>query len=399
MSTGAPAKASQQVFVCYRREETAAHAGRVYDAMVSRYGERNVFMDVDMEPGVDFVERITEVVSGCVALIVVMGPGWGTVEDEDGTRRIDDPDDFVRLEVEIGLRNGVHVIPALVHGARMPRREDLPPELQPLARRNALELSDGRWAYDVGRLLTALDERVTDETELQAGTRPEPTESELNPQPLPPGPVPPWRWVLEGALVAGLTSFAVRAAAWQIPVHSDKQEPASSSETAAQIAGIVGRQASTGAIAGLAVALWLAYRLNRSGGLPWLRGLLVGALAGALGGLILGLLTFLPSENLGPDERNEVALLAVPVTGAVFGSLIGSLWRPSRIGLAALGGAVGGLLFQLFSNGVGLNNKDTLPVDLNFGLAAATIAGLALVALVAYERRSPSGTPRAADTA
>jgi hypothetical protein len=397
MSTGpaAPVKASQQVFVCYRREETAAHAGRVYDAMVSRYGERNVFMDVDMEPGIDFVERITEVVSGCVALIVVMGPSWGTVQDEEGIRRIDDPDDFVRLEVEIGLRKGVHVIPALVHGARMPRREDLPPELQPLARRNALELSDVRWAYDVGRLLTALDERVTDETELLPATPEQADVAELK---LP--PVPPWRLALEGALVAGAASFLMRAIAWQIPAgHPDKQEPATAAETAAQIAGVVGRQAATGAVAGLVVAIWLAYRLRRSGGLPWLRGLLIGALAGALGGLILGALTFLPDENLGPAERNEAALLAVPVTGAVFGALLGSLWRPPRIGLACLGGAAGGLLFQLFSNLVELNTRDTLPVDLNFGMAGAAITGLALVVLIAYERRRSGGKPAAPGTA
>lgn len=393
-----PAKGSQQVFICYRREETAAHAGRIYDAMVARYGKRNVFMDVDMEPGIDFVEQINEVVSGCVALIAVMGQNWETVTDETGRRRIDDPDDVVRREIEAGLDQGLYVVPTFVNGARMPKREDLPAELQPLARRNGLELSDLRWSYDVGRLLTALDERVTDETEMRAIAGPEPAEVELNPQPLP--PVPPWRLVLEGALLAGVTSFLVRTLAWAIPVHADKQEPATSAETAAQIAGVVGRNAATGAAAGLVVAIWLAYRLQRSGALPWLRGLLIGAIAGVVGGLILALFTFLPDENLGSAERNEVGLLAVPVTGAVFGALIGSLWRPPRIALACLGGAAGGLLFQLFSNLVKLNNKDTLPVDLNFGMAAFAITGLALVAVLAFGRKrspAPSAATRPAD--
>jgi hypothetical protein len=128
-----------KVFITYRREETAAHAGRLYDAMVARFGEGNVFMDVDMAPGVDFVERITEAVAACQVLIVVMGPRWATVEDEHGKARLADPEDFVRLEVETALqRLDVTPIPVLVSGARMPNREDLPPELRAITRRNEL---------------------------------------------------------------------------------------------------------------------------------------------------------------------------------------------------------------------------------------------------------------------
>lgn len=152
-----------KVFITYRREETAAHAGRLYDAMVARFGERNVFMDVDMAPGIDFVERITEAVAACQVLIVVMGPRWATVEDEHGKARIADPEDFVRLEVETGLRRpDVTPIPVLVSGARMPRRKDLPPEIQAITRRNALELSDQRWRHDIGRLIGTLDELLAD---------------------------------------------------------------------------------------------------------------------------------------------------------------------------------------------------------------------------------------------
>ncbi len=142
-----------KVFITYRREETGPHAGRLYDAMVARYGEDNVFMDVDMAPGVDFVERITEAVAACQVLIVVMGPRWATVANEKGTARLADPEDFVRLELETGLRRpDVTPIPVLVSGAQMPNREDLPSEVQAITRRNAIELSDQRWRSDVGRL-------------------------------------------------------------------------------------------------------------------------------------------------------------------------------------------------------------------------------------------------------
>ena len=152
-----------KVFITYRREETGAHAGRLYDAMVARFGEANVFMDVDMAPGVDFVERITEAVAACHVLIVVMGPRWATVEDERGTARLADPEDFVRLEVETALRRpDVTPIPVLVAGARMPNPEDLPPEVRAITRRNALELGDQRWRYDVGRLISALDELLAE---------------------------------------------------------------------------------------------------------------------------------------------------------------------------------------------------------------------------------------------
>ena len=152
-----------KVFITYRREETAAHAGRLYDAMVARFGEGNVFMDVDMAPGVDFVEQITDAVAACQVLIVVMGPRWATVEDEQGKARIADPEDFVRLEVETALqRPDVTPIPVLVSGARMPNREDLPPEVRAITRRNALELSDHRWRSDVGRLVSTLDELLAE---------------------------------------------------------------------------------------------------------------------------------------------------------------------------------------------------------------------------------------------
>ena len=159
-----------KIFITYRREETAAHAGRLNDGLEARFGEGNVFMDVDMAPGVDFVKRITEAVAACHVLIVVMGPRWATVEDDQGKPRIADPEDFVRLEVETALRRpDVTPIPVLVAGGRMPDPEILPPEVRAITQRQALELSDQRWHYDVGRLISALDELLA-----EVGFRPAP---------------------------------------------------------------------------------------------------------------------------------------------------------------------------------------------------------------------------------
>jgi DNA-binding beta-propeller fold protein YncE len=150
-----------KLFICYRREETAAHAGRLYDAVAARFGERNVFMDIELEPGIDFVDRITEVVGACQVFLVVVGPTWATLSNGGNRPRLADREDFVRLEVETALRRGdVPVIPLLVGGARMPHSEALPEELRALTRRNALELSDLRWRYDVGRLMGRLEELI-----------------------------------------------------------------------------------------------------------------------------------------------------------------------------------------------------------------------------------------------
>lgn len=237
--TEGPREPGPKVFITYRREETAAHAGRLYDAMVSRFGESNVFMDVDMAPGVDFVERITEAVAACRVLIVVMGPGWATVEDERGRPRLADPEDFVRLEVETALRRPeVTPIPVLVSGARMPKREDLPPEVRAITRRNALELDSRRWRYDVGRLISTLDELLAEsplapgpgvsERDVAPGkvapaepaqtagqTAPPSTVAATTPAHTKPAAPPPkgarrlWRWALIGAVTIGAIVIAV----------------------------------------------------------------------------------------------------------------------------------------------------------------------------------------------
>jgi hypothetical protein len=149
-----------KVFISYRRRETAGHAGRLYDRLAEHFGDERVFMDVRMEPGVDFVEQIDDAVTHCDALLSLIGAQWLDMRDAQGRRRLDDPHDFARLEVESALARDVKVIPVLLQDAKMPEPEDLPESLAPLARRHAIELSDERWDYDVGRLIEVLDRTI-----------------------------------------------------------------------------------------------------------------------------------------------------------------------------------------------------------------------------------------------
>ncbi|MEX2102662.1 MAG: TIR domain-containing protein, partial [Gaiellaceae bacterium] len=150
---------SLRTFLSYRRDDTAGHAGRLYDALTSRFGEANIFMDVDtITPGTDFVRAVEEAVSSCDVLIALIGRTWTTVCDAEGARRLDNPDDLVRREVEAALEGKVRVIPVLVHGATPPTAGELPGKLSALARRNAVEVSDTRWRHDVGQLIRTLEE-------------------------------------------------------------------------------------------------------------------------------------------------------------------------------------------------------------------------------------------------
>jgi TIR domain len=134
-------------------------AGRLSDELGRRFGDEHVFMDVDkIEPGVDFTEAINKAVGSCDVLIAIIGPQWLTRCDARGRRRLDAPEDYVRLEIEAALKRNVRVIPALVEGALMPASDDLPPELSELATRNCIQLGDGvRWRYDVEGLIRALE--------------------------------------------------------------------------------------------------------------------------------------------------------------------------------------------------------------------------------------------------
>jgi TIR domain/Pentapeptide repeats (9 copies) len=152
------ARVSGGIFISYRRQETGHLAGRLRDRLADRFGESQVFIDVDaIEPGVDFAEEIFRAVTACTVLLAIIGPAWLTAADGRGRRRLDDPNDIVRLEIETALARGLRVIPILVDGAVMPTRGDLPGSLAGLAGRNALRVRHESFGADAGRLVTVIE--------------------------------------------------------------------------------------------------------------------------------------------------------------------------------------------------------------------------------------------------
>jgi hypothetical protein len=144
----------RKIFISYRRRNDAALAGRISDLLA---GECDIFMDVDaIRLGTDFVEAINEEVAKCDVVIAVIGRDWLDALDETGNRRLDDPNDFVRIEIAAALQRQIPVVPILVDSAKMPNAAQLPANLQSLARRNALDLRNASFKADMGRLVQEL---------------------------------------------------------------------------------------------------------------------------------------------------------------------------------------------------------------------------------------------------
>jgi len=143
-----------KVFISYRREDTPGHAGRLYDRLQQEFGSDNVFIDVDtLLPGDDFVAAIGDTLNKCDLMIALIGPRWLTATDDRGQPRLDDPGDFVRVEIQTALERRIRTVPVLVERASMPLEQQLPEPLRPLVCRQAIELTDTRWASDVGALV------------------------------------------------------------------------------------------------------------------------------------------------------------------------------------------------------------------------------------------------------
>ena len=152
---------SATVFLCYRREDTQSTTGRLHDRLVEVYGAERVFMDIDSVPlGADFVDYVGEQVASCCAVIVMIGQGWLKAKGKRRGRRLDAPDDLVRVEIAAALKQRIPVIPVLVDDASMPLAEELPEDIRLLTRRNGIALSHTRWRTDVQRLLTDLDKAM-----------------------------------------------------------------------------------------------------------------------------------------------------------------------------------------------------------------------------------------------
>ena len=150
------------VFISYRRNDAPHVAGRLFDRLREHFGAERIFMDVDsIEPGLDFGLVISEAVQSCKVMLVIIGPDWLGSRDQGG-RRIDSADDYVRIELEQALSGGVRVIPVLVDGAMMPESTVLPEDVKSLARRNAVEITHRAFNSDADRLVELLDRILSD---------------------------------------------------------------------------------------------------------------------------------------------------------------------------------------------------------------------------------------------
>lgn len=150
---------SSRIFISYRREDSAGHVLALLPALRNQFGADRIFKDTDnIPPGEDFVKFIKRELESCSVMLAIIGRDWLTVQDPRlKRRRLDNPDDYLRLEVTVALKNErIRVIPVLVDRGVMPNPEDLPPDLGELSLRNALELSDTRWESDVHRLIQAI---------------------------------------------------------------------------------------------------------------------------------------------------------------------------------------------------------------------------------------------------
>lgn len=146
------------IFISYRRQDSQGSAGRLADTLKAQFANNQIFRDIEtIEPGVDFVEAIERALGSCVVLLAVIGPRWLSATDKNGRRRLDDPNDYTRVEIAAALQRKVRVIPVLVDGAAMPDAEELPDDLKTLARRQASELSDKRWDFDVRQLVQTIE--------------------------------------------------------------------------------------------------------------------------------------------------------------------------------------------------------------------------------------------------
>jgi TPR repeat protein len=144
---------ASKIFISYRRDDSAGTAGRLHDRLAERFGRNNLFIDVDNMPaGSDFVEYLGKQVANCDIFLCAIGPHWLDNKDDEGRRRLDQPDDFVRVEIAEALKRKIPVIPVLIDGARVPKARELPDDLAPLTRRQAVEVRNSQFGRDAVNL-------------------------------------------------------------------------------------------------------------------------------------------------------------------------------------------------------------------------------------------------------
>jgi len=341
---------AQRIFISYRRDDSRGYAGRLQGDLSRRYSDEHVFRDVEIPPGADFGEYITGLVDRCNVVLAIIGPSWLDARDREGERRIDKPDDWVRLEIERALaRDGVEVIPVLVDGARLPPREELPESLLALRRRNAFELSDRRWDYDVDQLGKHLDMLLRGTSALHVRPADLPTTAMATAAAPPPAPTPTPApapepepadhttfAVLAAAVVALLTAYPADLIAHNLVNRAslDRNDLVTVRDFILEKAIFFG---IAGALAALAVGV--LSRRSREPVISTLLGLGAGIVAGAVyAGAYAGL-------SLSSAEGTDTASTAVGMIAA--GAFLGWAFGAERAGArleASCAGLAGGLL-------------------------------------------------------
>ena len=369
---------AQRIFISYRRDDSRGYAGRLQGDLSRRYSDEHVFRDVEIPPGADFGEYITGLVDKCNIVLAIIGPGWLDARDREGERRIDKPDDWVRLEIERALaRDGVEVIPVLVDGARLPPREELPESLLALRRRNAFELSDRRWDYDVDQLGQHLDQLLRGTSALHVRPADLPTTTATPTAAVaaapPPAPAP--------AEPADHTTFAVFAAAAMalltafpadLLAHNLVDRAALDRDNLVTVRDFILEKAIffgiVGAVAGLTVGF--LSRRSREPIVSILLGLGAGIVAGAVyAGAYAGL-------SLSSAEGTDTASTAVGMIAA--GAFLGWAFGAERSG-ARLEASCAGLAGGLLAGGVVGALHDSLTTAAGHRL----LAGLCVALIVA----------------
>jgi formylglycine-generating enzyme required for sulfatase activity len=162
---------ARNVFITYRRDDTAAFAGRVHDRLEREFGRDHLFMDVDAIPlGVNFVKVLEQEVAKCDVLLAIIGSDWLDARDENGGRRLDNANDFVRIEIAAALKRDIPVIPILVDGTPVPKAHQLPEDIKDLALRNGLDVRNASFRSDMEKLIGSLRGRKLRKALIASGT-------------------------------------------------------------------------------------------------------------------------------------------------------------------------------------------------------------------------------------
>ena len=173
-----------KVFISYRREDSSGHARAVYNELRGQFGSDNIFMDVDaIEPGMDFIKAIESAVGRCDILLALIGPNWLDAGEGEAPR-LQSENDYVRTEIATALRRDIRVVPVLVGGAIMPSPVNLPEDITPLTRRNAIEIRHPHFDADVASLISFLVKIVEPKQEKSPSSSPEVSAGEKSAEPI-----------------------------------------------------------------------------------------------------------------------------------------------------------------------------------------------------------------------